>query len=74
MAKQGKNNRKVGRNKDTCAAYKAARTASKNKIKRMVRRLRTHPNDKSALQAWKHHHTLLGKTAPDLKTGLARAA
>jgi hypothetical protein len=50
-AKQGKKNRKHGRNADCCARYRAEGRQEKNRRRRILRHLRRHPNDKEALRA-----------------------
>lgn len=51
MAKEGKKQRKYGRNALYCAAYKRSNTREKNKVARLKKRLITHPNDKVAITA-----------------------
>lgn len=67
MATQ-KKGAKVGRNQDACKAYRTSQNYDKNKIRKLRKRFRHHPNDESAIAAWKIAHARLGKTAPDVKT------
>ena len=39
------NSRKIGRNKDTCAAYKASATRDKNKRVKVKRHIKKYPAD-----------------------------
>jgi hypothetical protein len=51
--KQGKKNRKLGRNKVACAWYRSTHRREKNKIRKILRHLKKHTND---LQA---HRTII---------------
>ena len=44
--KKGKKNRKHGRNKVYCHRYEVEDRRDKNKVKRRIRHLKKHPNDK----------------------------
>jgi hypothetical protein len=46
VAKQGKKNRKLGRNKKVCDKYKLEGRREKNKAIRRARHLKNHPTDK----------------------------
>jgi hypothetical protein len=49
MAGQAKaKGKKIGRNKDWCAAYRMRGTRERNKRLKLARHLRRHPNDKQA--------------------------
>lgn len=51
QAAKSKKNRKVGRNSVSCAYYRKTFKGEKNKILKLEKRLRTHPNDESAIKA-----------------------
>ena len=40
------------KNKDRCKAYKASGRRERNKVRRIIRHLKTHENDKSAIAAF----------------------
>jgi hypothetical protein len=50
-AKGGKKNRKYGRNKKWCEAYRKVGTRLINKRKKLKRRIKRFPNDKGARAA-----------------------
>ena len=50
-AKGGKKNRKYGRNRKKCEAYRKAGTREINKRKKLKRRIKRFPNDKGARAA-----------------------
>ena len=50
-AKQGKKNRKWGRNENCCARYRAEGRQEKNRRRRILRHLKRYPNDRQALRA-----------------------
>lgn len=58
--KQGKKSKKAGRQADECKAYRGSGRLSRNKVRKMQARLKTHPNDKVALEALKKHAILAG--------------
>ncbi len=43
--KKGKKGRKIGRNRDKCAKYRAEGRLAANKARRAARHARMHPND-----------------------------
>lgn len=46
-----KNNRKHGRNASACKSYAVSHRREHNKLRRLNKRLETHPNDESAKKA-----------------------
>lgn len=50
-AKKSKKNRKAGRNSVFCKHYAATFKGEKNKILKLEKRLRNHPNDECAVKA-----------------------
>ncbi|MFQ6011539.1 MAG: hypothetical protein ACE5KG_05150 [Nitrososphaerales archaeon] len=47
----GKKGRKIGRSKEKCQRYRAAGTREKNKIRKVRKHVRRHPNDAVARRA-----------------------
>lgn len=45
---EAKGSKKIGRNKDRCAAYRSANREAFNKARRVIRQARKHPQDRSA--------------------------
>lgn len=60
MAKEGKKQRKFGRNSDYCKTYKMAGVEDKNRKRKMRRHLRRNPGD---LQSANRFETAFGKVA-----------
>jgi hypothetical protein len=50
-AKGGKKQRKFGRNARSCQRYSLENRRVKNKIKRLLKRIASHPKDKTAVTA-----------------------
>jgi hypothetical protein len=50
-AKQSKKQRKFGRNAVTCDIYRREGRETKNKIRRLRKRVANHPNDRCAVHA-----------------------
>jgi hypothetical protein len=48
MAVAGKKGRKIGRNADFCKVYAAENRKVKNKKRKILRHMKTHPEDKQA--------------------------
>ena len=48
--KKGQKGRKVGRNLKKCAKYKALGMRIKNKIQKMLKHIKLHPNSKDAIK------------------------
>lgn len=44
----GKKGRKIGRNKKSCELYRAQHRRERNKIRKIKKYLKRHPNDKQA--------------------------
>ena len=55
----GKKNRKYGRNKVKCAVYRLLKKREKSHIRRIIRHLRRHQNDKVATEALERYKSLL---------------
>ena len=53
--KQGKKNRKWGRNAEFCVKYTRENRLNKNKVRSIARHLKQQPNDKQASTALKHY-------------------
>jgi hypothetical protein len=53
QAKKGKKQRKHDRNRSWCKVYASERRALKNKVRRLLKRVANHPNDKIAAAALK---------------------
>ena len=49
--KKGKKGRKIGRNRDKCAKYRAEGRLAANRARRAARHARKHPNDLAAQRA-----------------------
>lgn len=56
----GKKGRKIGRNKETCKAYRSAQRRERNKLRIMLKHLKLHPEDGPALEAVKRLKAMLG--------------
>lgn len=56
---KGKKGRKVGRNRKWCQEYRARGQRMKNKIRKVARHLKRHPNDEAAA-AWITSSSILG--------------
>ena len=55
QSQQGNKNKKYGRNKAKCARYAANHKRERNKVRRIRRHLKQHPNDSQSfnrLQSW----------------------
>lgn len=58
--KQGKKNRKVGRNSDYCKYYASTHRRERNKLEKLKKHLQKFPNDKGALAAVELCKSVLG--------------
>lgn len=61
--KKGKKNRKHGRNKKKCEAYRKAQKHEKSHIRRLKKHAVSHPKDSQAKQALKKYVSALGSSA-----------
>lgn len=58
-AKGGKKNRKHGRNRVRCLAYASRRQREKNKVRRLRKLFRRHPNDRILAAAFARYEALV---------------